>query len=74
MGAPKAGASSDRDKRLSWAAIIGIWLVTVVASLGASYLVQRFVLGKPDPDHKVAVLVGSTVPVLLYLGGRRRRQ
>ena len=68
------GTGMDQPKRaLSWPRIFGIWLIAVVASLGASYLVQRFLLDKPEPEHKIAVVIGTTMPLLFVLSSRRRR-
>ena len=64
----------NQSKRaLSWPSIIGIWLIAITASLGASYLVQRFLLDKPNPEHKIAVIVASTVPLLALVNSRRRK-
>jgi hypothetical protein len=64
----------NQSKRaLSWPSIIGIWLIAIAASLAASYLVQRFLLEKPNPEHKIAIIVGSTVPLLVLLSSRRRK-
>ena len=62
----------DTKRTLSWPAIIGIFVAAIATSLAASYLVQRFLLDKPNPDHKVSVLVAVTVP-LWFLISRRRK-
>jgi hypothetical protein len=59
-------------RRLSLVQILGIALVAIVASAVASYSVERFALHKPDPKVNVAVILGSTVPVLILLMRSRR--
>lgn len=63
---------AEQKRRLSWGQIVAIGVIAVVASASASYLVQRFALGKPHPQIQVAVLVGTMVPLIAMLLGRRK--
>ena len=56
----------------SWGQIVAIGVITLVAAAGASYMVQRFVLGKPHPQIQVSVIVGAMVPLIALLLVRRR--
>ena len=64
---------TEQKRGLSLGQIILLWALALGASIAASWLVQRFVLDKPDPKIHVAVLVGATIPVLFLLARRRRR-
>lgn len=65
---------TEQKRGLSLGAIIALWALALAASITASWLVQRFVLDKPHPNIRVAVLVGATIPVLFLLLSRRRRR
>jgi hypothetical protein len=64
----------ERGRRFSWAQILAIAAVAVAASIGASVLVQRVVLGKSDAKVHVSVLVATTVPLVWLLKNARRRR
>jgi hypothetical protein len=64
----------EQPKRgLSWAHIVGIGVLGVVASVTASYLVKRFLIGDPRPDIKVSLLVGTILPLVVILLSKRRK-
>jgi hypothetical protein len=63
---------TEPKRRPSWGLIIGIGALAALASITASYLVQRFALGKPHPDIKVSVVVATLIPIMMVLVWRRK--